>query len=139
MLEIQQILKIHKCGLGAGGYFEKICDQHREFRVEEYLMTRNIGNRGICGLKSGGGGHTAVQAIAHPEMSPVLLQRRSLLTFFHQFGSLGRGEGGAWGGVGSMGEGNVGDGQEAWQSYTDGPIGLRTYFIFSKYLSLLKS
>ena len=44
-----------------------------------------------------------------------------------------------WGGegrVGSMGEGNVGDGQEAWQSYTDGPIGLRTYFIFSKYLSL---
>ena len=35
-----------------------------------------------------------------------------------------------------MGEGNVGDGQEAWQSYTDGPIGLRTYFIFSKYLSL---
>ena len=58
------------------------------------------------------------------------------MTFLHQFGSLGRGEGGAWGGVGSMGEGNVGDGQEAWQSYTDGPIGLRTYFIFSKYLSL---
>ena len=47
-----------------------------------------------------------------------------------------KGGGGAWGGVGSMGEGNVGDGQEAWQSYTDGPIGLRTYFIFSKYLSL---
>ena len=58
---------------------------------EEYLMTRNIGNRGICGLKSGGGGHTAVQAIAHPEMSPVLLQRRSLLTFLHQFRSLGGG------------------------------------------------
>ena len=38
---------------------------------EEYLMTRNIGNRGICGLKSGGGGNAAVQAIAHPEMSPV--------------------------------------------------------------------
>ena len=38
--------------------------------------------------------------------------------------------------VGSKGEGNVGDGQEAWQSYTgDGPIGLRTYFIFSNYLS----
>ena len=57
--------------VGGGGYFEKICDQLREFRVEEYLMTRNIGNRGICGLKSGGGGHMAVQAIAHPEMSPV--------------------------------------------------------------------
>ena len=54
-------------------------------------MTRNIGNRGICGLKSGGGGHAAVQAIAHPEMSPVLLQRRSLLTFLHQFRSLGEG------------------------------------------------
>ena len=59
------------------------------------------------------------------------------MTFLHQFGSLGRGEGGAWGGVGSMGEGMVGDGQEAWQSYTDGPIGLRTYFIFSS-ISLKK-
>ena len=60
------------------------------------------------------------------------------MTFLHRFGSLGRGEGGAWGGVGSMGEGNVGDGQEAWQSYTDAPIGLRTYFIFFKRLSIKK-
>ena len=114
------------------GYFQRICDQHREFWAEEYLMTRNIGNRGICGLKR-------EQQHSQGDRSswdvPRLLQRRSLLTFLHQFGSLGRGEGGAWGGVGSMGEGNVGDGQEAWQSYTDGPIGLRTYFIFSKYLS----
>ena len=29
MLEIQKILKIYKCGLG--GYFQRICDQHREF------------------------------------------------------------------------------------------------------------
>ena len=57
------------------------------------------------------------------------------MTFLHQFRSLGEGGEGGEGRVGSMGEGNVGDGQEARQSYTDGPIGLRTYFIFSKYLS----
>ena len=53
MLEIQKILKIHKCGLG--DIFRESVTNIGNFE-EEYLMTRNIGNRGICGLKSAAGG-----------------------------------------------------------------------------------
>ena len=124
---MQKILKIHKCGLG--DIFRESVTNIGNLE-EEYLMTRNIGNRGICGLKS-----AEEQGDRSSWDVPRLLQRRSLLTFLHQFRSLGEGGEGGEGRVGSMGEGNVGDGQEARQSYTDGPIGLRTYFIFSKYLS----
>ena len=97
---------------------------------EEYLMTRNIGNRGICGLKSAGGVAGQSRRSLIPRCPPFATMEAT----FDLFTSVQV----TWRGVrvGSKGEGNVGDGQEAWQSYTgDGPIGLRTYFIFSNYLS----
>ena len=38
---------------------------------EEYLMTRNIGNRGIFRIEKCGRSGRTVKTIAHPEMSPV--------------------------------------------------------------------
>ena len=115
-----------------GGYFQRICDQHREFGGGIFDDTEY--------RKSG---HLRIEKCGTEEQRSLILRCPPFATkevTFDLFTSVrvtwkGGGVGGAWGGVGSMGEGNVGDGQEAWQSYTDAPIGLRTYFIFSKYLS----
>lgn len=132
MLEIQKILKIHKCGLG--DIFRESVTNIGNFE-EEYLMTRNIGNRGICGLKSAAGG-TGESRRSLILRCPPFATKEVTFDLFTSVQVTWRGWGGG-GRVGSMGEGNVGDGQEAWQSYTDGPIGLRTYFIFSS-ISLKK-
>ena len=53
-----------------GGYFQRICDQHREFGggIFDDTEYRKSGHLRIekCGRRDG-----TVEAIAHPEMSPV--------------------------------------------------------------------
>ena len=115
--------------MGCGGYFQRICDQHREFGGGIFDDTEY--------RKSG---HLRIEKCGTEEQRSLILRCPPFATkevTFDLFTSVQvtwRGWGGE-GRVGSMGEGNVGDGQEAWKSYTDAPIGLRTYFIFSNYLS----
>ena len=111
-----------------GGYFQRICDQHREFGggIFDDTEYRKSGHLRI--EKCGGARRSLILRC------PPFATKEVTFDLFTSVQVTWRGWGGE-GRVGSMGEGNVGDGQEARQSYTDGPIGLRTYFIFSKYLS----
>ena len=108
-----------------GGYFQRICDQHREFGggIFDDTEYRKSGHLRI--EKCGGARRSLILRC------PPFATKEVTFDLFTSVQVTWRGVR-----VGSKGEGNVGDGQEAWQSYTgDGPIGLRTYFIFSKYLS----